>query len=154
MVNMRTLLAVPFAALASQVAIAAPARRQLGDLQCNIDRGEIIFNVGQLASTVASISNATGFASANNTADADLKTLQTGVQGVAGAVKGIILTLANGENAPPDLRTQVAHNLTDIRLALGNLSSSDNTTSALLNMANTQLINADLAATGVFTNCK
>ncbi|KAI0356985.1 hypothetical protein OH77DRAFT_1399927, partial [Trametes cingulata] len=133
---------------------SAPARRQLGDLQCNIDRGEIIFNVGQLAATVASLANGTGLMSANNTADADLKSLQTGVQGVAGAVQGIILALGTGKNAPPDLRNQVAHNLTDIRLALGNLSSSDNATATLLNTANVQFINADLAATGVFTNCK
>ncbi|OJT09526.1 hypothetical protein TRAPUB_13995 [Trametes pubescens] len=134
--------------------MAAPARRQLGDLQCNIDRAEIIFNVGQLSGTVANLSNATGLVSANATADADISALQTGVQGVGGAVKQILTALVSGENASPELRTQLGANLTQIRLALADLSSNHTMTAALLDTANTQFTNADLAATGVFFNCK
>lgn len=39
----------------------APAtRRQLGNLECNIDRGEIVFHVAQLGATISSLGNATG----------------------------------------------------------------------------------------------
>ncbi|EIW53436.1 uncharacterized protein TRAVEDRAFT_52566 [Trametes versicolor FP-101664 SS1] len=156
MVQLRILAAFSAYAilLASQVTIAAPARRQLGDLQCNIDRAEIIFNVGQLAGTVANLGNATGLVSANSTADADVTALQTGVQGVGGAVKQILTALVSGENAPPELRTQLGANLTQIRLALADLSSNHTMTAALLDTANTQFTNANLAATGVVTNCK
>ena len=41
--------------------MAAPTvhRRQLGNLECNIDRGEIVFHVAQLAGTVNVLGNAT-----------------------------------------------------------------------------------------------
>ena len=42
----------------------APAReiaaRQIGNLECNIDRGEIVFHVAQLAGTVNALGNAKG----------------------------------------------------------------------------------------------
>ena len=40
---------------------AAPTthRRQLGNLECNIDRGEIVFHVAQLAKTIQLLGNAT-----------------------------------------------------------------------------------------------
>ena len=34
-------------------------RRQLGNLECNIDRGEIVFHVAQLARTANALGNAT-----------------------------------------------------------------------------------------------
>ncbi|KAI0634189.1 hypothetical protein C8Q77DRAFT_734226 [Trametes polyzona] len=140
-------------ALVSQVA-AAPSRRQLGNLQCNIDRAEFIFNVGQLSGSVSSLTNATGLVAANSTVDADIAALQTGVQGVSGAAKQIILDLVNGENAPPELRDQIGGNLTQISLALEDLSSNDTATAALLDTVNTQFDNADLAGAGVVFNCK
>ncbi len=37
----------------------APARRQLGNLECNIDRAEIVFHVAQFAGTVNTLGNNT-----------------------------------------------------------------------------------------------
>lgn len=42
---------------------------------------------------------------------------------MGGAVKQILTALVSGENAPPELRTQLGANLTQIRLALADLSS-------------------------------
>ncbi|KAI0672368.1 hypothetical protein C8Q78DRAFT_1077896 [Trametes maxima] len=156
MVQLRNLATYAASAvlMASQLTAAAPSRRQLGDLQCNIDRAEIVFNVGQLSSTVASLANATGLVSANSTADADVDALQKGVDGAGGAIKQILVALINGDKASPDLRDQVGGNLTDISLALADLSSNDTDTSAILDAANTQFTNAALAANGVVTNCK
>ncbi|KAI0772751.1 hypothetical protein BD413DRAFT_612249 [Trametes elegans] len=146
--------AVCAAFLTHPLANAAPARRQLGDLACNINRGEIIFNVAQLAATVESLGNATGLVSANATAEADVQALQTGALGAGGAIKAIALALFTGDTASPDLRAQVGRNLTAVSLALADLSSNDTATTAVLSKAHDQLTNAALAATGVATNCK
>ena len=51
-----------------QVSIAsnlvAPARRQLGNLECNIDRAEIIFHVATLSGIAASLGNNTNLVAA------------------------------------------------------------------------------------------
>ena len=51
-------------------------------------------------------------------------TLQTGAQGAGEAIKEILIALINGENADPNIRDQVGGNLTAIRDALADLSSS------------------------------
>ena len=110
-------------------------------------------------------------------------TLQTGAQGAGEAIKEILIALINGENADPNIRDQVGGNLTAIRDALADLSSyvfhpppfellksgsrdrahlvavnlicrKDNSTSALLDTANTEFINSVNAANGVVNNCK
>ncbi|KAI0752631.1 hypothetical protein C8Q80DRAFT_1267153 [Daedaleopsis nitida] len=134
---------------------AAPAtRRQLGNLECNIARGEIVFHVAQLAATVNSLANATDLMAANSTTDADIQAMQTGAQGAGAAVKQILLGLINGDPATPELRDSVGKNLTVVNFALLDLSSKDNTTSVLLAQANTELTNAALAGNGVLNNCK
>ncbi|TFK83047.1 hypothetical protein K466DRAFT_499214, partial [Polyporus arcularius HHB13444] len=131
-----------------------PARRQLGNLQCNINRGEIVFHVAQLASTVSSLGNATGLVATNNSTDDDVAALQSGAVGAGGAIKQILSALVTGDDADPDLRNQVGGNLTTVLLALTDLNSTDPTASALLAQANEQLTNSVLAANGVVNNCR
>ncbi|KAI1792783.1 hypothetical protein LXA43DRAFT_972420 [Ganoderma leucocontextum] len=139
---------------ASMLANGAPARRQLGNLECNIDRAEIVFHVAQFAGIVNTLGNNTHLVAANKTVKHDVMTLQTGAQGAGGAIKQIVLALVNGDKADPNLRTQVGGNLTAIRDALADLSSKDNSTSALLDTANTEFVNSVNAANGVVNNCK
>ncbi|KAI0690562.1 hypothetical protein C8T65DRAFT_745764 [Cerioporus squamosus] len=138
----------------AHAAPTTPTRRQLGNLECNIDRGEIVFHVAQLASTASSLANATGLVAMNNSADLDISALQSGAFGAGGAIKQILLALVNGDTADPGLRDQVGGNLTTVLTALSDLNSTDPTASALLAQANTQLTNAVLAANGVVNNCK
>ncbi|RPD61776.1 hypothetical protein L226DRAFT_506697 [Lentinus tigrinus ALCF2SS1-7] len=143
-----------FALTALMFTHAAPTRRQLGNLECNIDRGEIVFHVAQLGATVSSLGNATGLVAANSSTDADIQAMQSGATGAGGAIKQILLALINGDNADPSLRDQVGGNLTMVLTALSDLNSTDPTASALLAQANTQLVNAVLAGNGVVNNCK
>ncbi|KAH9924968.1 uncharacterized protein BXZ73DRAFT_79102 [Epithele typhae] len=135
---------------------AAPiaTRRQLGNLECNIDRGEIVFHVADLGKTVSSLAKASDLQAANNTANGNLQAMQDGVQGASAAINGILLGLISNQPADPALRDAVGGNLTEILTGLQDLSSSNNKTNALLTKANQQLTNAVLAGNGVVNNCK
>ncbi|KAI0767516.1 hypothetical protein C8Q74DRAFT_1370286 [Fomes fomentarius] len=141
--------------MTSLFAQAAPAsRRQLGNLECNIDRGEIVFHVATLGATAAHLANATGLTAANGTVEEDVQAIKDGAEGAGAAIKQILIALVNNEAAGADLRDAVGGNLTQVSVALGDLASSDNRTSALLQKASQQLTNAALAGDGVVNNCK
>ncbi|OBZ76541.1 hypothetical protein A0H81_03144 [Grifola frondosa] len=127
------------------------ARRQVGDLQCNINRAEIVFNLAQMEATV---SNLTMQLASNSTAAELIGVAADGVSGAQGAVKTILLALINGETAPAEARDEVGGNLTSVFFALGNITSTDPETSANLEKAQTELTNAGLAGNGVVNNCK
>ena len=59
----------------------------------------------------------------NATAEADVDAMRSGAEGAGLAIKNILLALINGEAASPDLRDAVGGNLTQIALALQDLSS-------------------------------
>ena len=52
-----------------------------------------------------------------------LKKMQEGTAGVGGAITGILKALVAGQKAPPELRDQVGGNLTNVLLALQEVTS-------------------------------
>ncbi|KAI0719803.1 hypothetical protein C8T65DRAFT_756521 [Cerioporus squamosus] len=129
------------------------SRRQLGNLQCNIDRGEIFFHVAQLGQTAAALGNATALVASKNTTHADIMAMKSGAAGAGEAIKLILTGVLNGKAANPLFRDQVGGNFTMFLNALNDLNSTHPTTSALLKTANSQYTNSLLAAEGVVNNC-
>ncbi|RDX52501.1 hypothetical protein OH76DRAFT_162190 [Lentinus brumalis] len=139
--------------LMSAPAAPTASRRQLGNLQCNIDRGEIFFHVAQLGQTAASLDNATALVALNNSTHADIMAMKAGAAGAAEAIKLILTGVLNGKAANPLFRDAVGGNFTMVLNALNDLNSTHPTTAALLKTANTQYTNSLLAAEGVVNNC-
>ncbi|OBZ77016.1 hypothetical protein A0H81_03138 [Grifola frondosa] len=142
----------PFVLLIAAMLVgAAPlVNRQIGDLQCNIDRLGIVADLTKLSTTVKSLTTSL----ASDATNAPIaQAAQDGVTGAQGAIKTIAAALFTGQTAPADARDQVAGNLTAIGAALGNITSTDSTVTASVQKAQTQLSSAVTAGEGVVSNC-
>ncbi|KAI0356983.1 hypothetical protein OH77DRAFT_1400029 [Trametes cingulata] len=141
--------------LAGSQIYAAPAgdiaARQIGNLQCNIDRLSIVAGLADTQKTLKTLS--TELAS-DETAASSIKSIQDNVSGAQGAILVIGKALLTGQKAPAEARDQVLGNLTAAHDALTAINSTDTTAAADLQKALTQLTNAQLAGQGVVNNCK
>ncbi|KAI0664135.1 hypothetical protein C8Q70DRAFT_1049649 [Cubamyces menziesii] len=130
---------------------AAPASgliaRQIGDLQCNIDRLSI---VADLAATQNTLKKVQTDVASDATASSSVQSAIDSIDGAQGAIGVIAKALLTGQTAPAEARTQVQGNLTAAHDALTSIDSS----SADLQKALTQLGNAEIAGEGVVNNCK
>ncbi|RPD75977.1 hypothetical protein L226DRAFT_534040 [Lentinus tigrinus ALCF2SS1-7] len=152
--------------LAGSQIYAAPANeivaRQIGNLQCNINRLQIVTGLAGLQGTLKNLASE----SASDAATAaSVQTAQDSVTGAQGAIGVIAKALLTGQTAPAAARDQVAGNLTAAQGALTAINScssadvvyfhrSDTTVSATLQKALTQLGDAATAGEGVVSNCK
>ncbi|KAI0327523.1 hypothetical protein GY45DRAFT_1109795 [Cubamyces sp. BRFM 1775] len=131
--------------------LAAPASgliaRQVGDLQCNIDRLSI---VADLAATQNTLKKVQTDVASDATASSSVQSAIDSIDGAQGAIGVIAKALLTGQAAPAEARTQVQGNLTAAHDALTSIDS----TSSNLQKALTQLGNAELAGEGVVNNCK
>ncbi|OCH86697.1 hypothetical protein OBBRIDRAFT_211555 [Obba rivulosa] len=124
---------------------AAPLRsRQIGDLQCNIDRLEIVGDLGGLQNTLATLSKEV----TDPTTSTAIQSAISDVTGAQGAIGVIAKALLTGQDAPADARDQVAGNLTSAQNTL-----SDSAAASELQKAQTQLTNSITAGDGVVSNC-
>ncbi|KAH9848514.1 hypothetical protein C2E23DRAFT_739342 [Lenzites betulinus] len=122
--------------------------RQIGNLQCNVDRLSIVAGLAQTQSTLKKLT-------ANSTATASsVQTVIDSVSGAQGAIGVIGKALLTGQAAPAEARTQVQGNLTAAHDALAAINSTDATAAAGLQKALTQLSKAETAGEGVVANCK
>ena len=120
--------------------LAPLERRQVGDLQCNIDRLSTVANLAKTTKAVQQLSSAgakyvqaywisirsffylfftrsdASVTSAASAAMSGLTTAQQGIETIASA-------LLQGQTAPADARTQVGNGLTAASQALGNVTS-------------------------------
>ncbi|KAJ7215348.1 hypothetical protein GGX14DRAFT_359577, partial [Mycena pura] len=90
-------------------------QRQLGSIQCNLDRVKILADLVQANSAVSAIDTSDA---ATGTAVA---AAQAGLKKVNGAIENIALALVTGKAAPADARTAVSEGLNETRSALAGI---------------------------------
>ncbi|KAJ3991675.1 hypothetical protein F5050DRAFT_1812286 [Lentinula boryana] len=99
---------------------AAPLKsRQIGDVQCNVARLQI---VSDLAQTGNLLSKVTGTDAATTSAVA---TAQSGLTSAGDGIKTIAAALLQGQTAPADARNQTGEGLETALTALSGLNSTD-----------------------------
>ncbi|KAI0048666.1 hypothetical protein FA95DRAFT_1490529 [Auriscalpium vulgare] len=129
--------------------VSVPLRsRQIGNLQCNLDRAGIVLSLAGAKGTVSDL------ATSNTTDASNIQTVANGIAGAQGAIGVIGKALITGQTAPADARTQVGGNLTQAITTLANIKSDDADTSSKLATAAKQLNDSATAGAGVVSNCK
>jgi hypothetical protein len=152
------------------VCSAAPiAARQIGNLQCNLDRLEIVANLAKTQSTLKDLATAvssyaprslslspslTDYARSDATASAAVKSTTDSVSAAQGAIGEIGKALITFKAAPPQARITVQSSLLAANGTLAGVTSSDAATKTLLTQAQAVLITAIGAGDGVVSNCK
>ncbi|KAJ7983113.1 hypothetical protein DFH06DRAFT_1318574 [Mycena polygramma] len=110
---MARISSILFVLFVAASAVAAPLhRRQTGDLNCNLARLKIIFDVAQTQKLVAQI-NSTDLTTASSVAVA-----QTGLTSMNDAIQEILAALVNNQTAPTNFRDQVSQGINATRSAL------------------------------------
>ncbi|KAA1474615.1 hypothetical protein DENSPDRAFT_931784 [Dentipellis sp. KUC8613] len=123
--------------------------RQIGNIQCNLDRAGIVLQLGKAKSTVDDLASSPALQNVS-----DIQTVQDGIAGAQGAVGVIAKALLSGQTAPADARDQVAGNLTSATTALSTITSTDADATDSLAKAQQQLNSAISFGQGVVANCK
>lgn len=127
------------------------SRRQIGDLQCNLDRLAVIASVGQ------TISNIQQIASVGSSDPAVTNATTTALNGLSSAESGIqtiLEAIFAGQKAPADARDQVGDGLTVAQNALDSINSTDPAVTSAVSTAESSLHDAEVAADDVVDNCK
>ncbi|KAJ7667097.1 hypothetical protein B0H17DRAFT_1252110, partial [Mycena rosella] len=124
-------------------------QRQVGDLQCNIDRFKIVTSLAATGSAVGKID--TTYVHDPATAAA-VTAAQTGLSSAGDGIKTIALSLVTGQAAPATARTQVQQGLLDAQTALTGIT--DATVNATLADAQSKLASTIQDGTAVVTDCK
>ncbi|KAI8989179.1 hypothetical protein BD414DRAFT_486325 [Trametes punicea] len=141
--------------LATSQILAAPAKeitvRQIGDLQCNVDRLSI---VAGLATTQGTLKTLSKELASDTTAASSIESAIDSISGAQGAIGVIAKALLTGQAAPAAARDQVLGNLTAAHDTLASINSTSGAASTELQKALTELTNAQLAGEGVVNNCK
>ncbi|KAJ6450904.1 hypothetical protein C8R45DRAFT_1223956 [Mycena sanguinolenta] len=128
-------------------ATAAPMqRRQTGDLDCNLARLKIIFDVAGTQQLVSQI-NTTDLDTASAVAVA-----QTGLQSVNSAIQMILGAIFSGQTAPASFRDQVSAGLDLADSALSNIT--DPNLNSTVTAARTRLLTAGADGDMVVAACK
>ncbi|KAF7354638.1 hypothetical protein MSAN_01377300 [Mycena sanguinolenta] len=136
-----------FSLVAAVCVVAAPMKtRQTGDLDCNLARLKIIFDVAGTQQLVSQI-NATDLSTASAVAVA-----QTGLQSVNGAIQVILAAIFSGQTAPANFRDQVEAGLNLANSALSNIT--DPSLNATVTAARTRLLTAGADGDMVVAACK
>ncbi|KAJ3868103.1 MAG: hypothetical protein NXY57DRAFT_958873 [Lentinula lateritia] len=110
---------------------AAPLKsRQIGDIQCNVARLQI---VSDLAETGNLLSKINGNDAATTSA---VSTAQSGLSSAGDGIKTIAAALIEGQTAPADARDQTADGLQTALTALSGLNSTDPAVASTLSKLN------------------
>ncbi|EMD36804.1 hypothetical protein CERSUDRAFT_83818 [Gelatoporia subvermispora B] len=129
---------------------AAPLNsRQIGDVQCNVNRLLIVGDLGGLKNTLSTLSKQV----TDPTSNAAVQEAATDVSGAQSAIGVIAAALLTGQDAPAAARDQVAGNLTSAQSALSSVTTSDSAAASTLQKAQTQLTDAINAGEGVVNDC-
>ncbi|KAJ7268215.1 hypothetical protein B0H12DRAFT_97026 [Mycena haematopus] len=128
------------------VAAAPMHRRQTGDLDCNLARLKIIFDVAATQKLISQI-NSTDIDTASAVAVA-----QVGLQSVNSAIQDILAAIFTGQTAPADSRDQVSAGLDLANSALSNIT--DTSCNATVTAAQTRLLAAGADGDMVVSDCK
>jgi hypothetical protein len=128
--------------LTDALPVLAPlATRQVGNLQCNINRLQIVTDLSSTKKAVSQLGAADAIASSvsswfsrlayadvcrlnrNTTAAAAVQTVTDGINGAQGAIGVIAKALLTGQTAPAEARQEVQGNLTSAQGALNSISA-------------------------------
>ncbi|KAJ3490025.1 hypothetical protein NLI96_g1710 [Meripilus lineatus] len=143
-----------FGLLWASMAGAAPLQlesRQIGGIQCNVNRLQIVSDLTGAKATAKTLTAAL----ASDQASSDL--MSTVTQGISDAQAGIgkiAQALFTGQQAPAEDRDQVASGLGAAIDAAGSLDTTDDATSQDVTKLQQQLAKAATAGKGVVANCK
>ncbi|KAK7052224.1 hypothetical protein R3P38DRAFT_1639084 [Favolaschia claudopus] len=143
MVRISAVVTLTFAALAAAVPMH---RRQTGDLDCNLARLKIIFDVAASKKLVSQI-NATDLATASAVAVA-----QTSLDSVNSGIQDILTAIFDAKNAPALSRTQVSDGLDAARSALAIIN--DPSLNATVAAAQARILTAGQDGDKVVAECK
>ncbi|KAJ6615518.1 hypothetical protein B0H10DRAFT_1801369 [Mycena sp. CBHHK59/15] len=129
--------------------LAAPLhQRQVGDLQCNVDRFKIVSSLAATGKAVKAI-DTTDPATASAVTAA-----QAGLTSAGDGIKTIALSLVTGQAAPADARTQVGAGLTAAKTALAGITECVPAAAATVAAAQTQLATTIQDGGDVVADCK
>ncbi|KAK7678074.1 hypothetical protein QCA50_013479 [Cerrena zonata] len=143
---------VLFVALSAVFVQAAPlATRQIGNLQCNLDRIKIVSDLAQAKKTTQTLTTQLGSDPAGSQG---ISAVSDGLSNAQAGIATIAKSLFTGQAAPADARQQVADGLTAAGTALASINSTDPTVTSNLDKLQTQLTSAGTAGEGVVSNCK
>ncbi|KAI0786988.1 hypothetical protein C8Q75DRAFT_808064 [Abortiporus biennis] len=126
-------------------------RRQIGNLQCNIDRLKIVADLAGAKSTAQTLTQQLASDAAGSQS---ISTVSDGISSAQSAIGQIAAALLTGQQAPAAARDQVAAGLTQATQALANITSTDAAVTQNLSKIQGQLSKAADAGNGVVTNCK
>ncbi|KAJ7618472.1 hypothetical protein FB45DRAFT_931724 [Roridomyces roridus] len=144
---MARMLSVFFALFVALSAVAVPVeRRQTGNLECNINRAQIVVALAQTGSAVKAINGTDAATEAQKTA------AQTGLTSSGEGIAQIAVALVAGQAAPAAARLQTQQGLLDAQAALGNIT--DPTVADAVSAAQSKLATAITAGNNVVANCK
>ncbi|THH17992.1 hypothetical protein EW146_g2915 [Bondarzewia mesenterica] len=131
-------------------ATASPlARRQIGNVQCNVDRLEFVVGLQETSDQVDVLAAELG----NTTFASAVTTAQEGIHATFIAADGIANAVFKNTTAPPELRGQVGGNITVIAQALSSINTTDSAANTTLQQALTLLRGAAFAADSVVEDC-
>ncbi|KAJ7304633.1 hypothetical protein DFH08DRAFT_793627 [Mycena albidolilacea] len=139
-------LSLLVAAYAAAAPMAPMHRRQTGDLDCNLARLKIVFDVAATQKLVSQI-NSTDLATASAVAVA-----QAGLQSVNSAIQDILAAVFAGQTAPADSRDQVSQGLNTANSALNLIK--DPSLNATVTEAQKRLLTAGADGDKVVAECK
>ncbi|KAJ7911087.1 hypothetical protein B0H13DRAFT_2191855 [Mycena leptocephala] len=144
---MARISSILFAICVAACAVAAPMhRRQTGDLDCNLARLKIVFDVAATQKLVSQI-NATDLETATSVAVA-----QAGLQSVDSAIQDILAAIFSGQTAPANSRDQVSQGLNAANSALSMIK--DPSLNATVTEAQARLLSAGVDGDNVVADCK
>ncbi|KAJ7097429.1 hypothetical protein C8R44DRAFT_370067 [Mycena epipterygia] len=144
---MARILSLFLAFFIASASVAAPVeQRQVGDLDCNVDRLKIVADLVAAGSAVKQIDTTNP-----DTATA-VAAAQAGLQTAGDAIKDIALALVTGQAAPESSRTGVSQGLNDTRSALSGIT--DPTVNSTVAAAQNKVQSAIDAGNDVIADCK
>ncbi|THH19535.1 hypothetical protein EUX98_g8755 [Antrodiella citrinella] len=135
--------------------VAAPlyqhTARQIGDLQCNIDRLKI---VGDIVAATATTNTLKSQLASDANGSTQIAAVSSGLGNVSSGIDTIAAALFTGQDAPAAARDQVAQGLTAAITAANSITSTNSQVTSNVNKLKTQLQAAESAGNGVVANCK
>ncbi|KAH8102138.1 hypothetical protein BXZ70DRAFT_930442 [Cristinia sonorae] len=132
---------------------AVPAHisaRQVGDLQCNIDRVKVTGSVFQALQTTRSLTQQLQNDAAGT---ALLTTINQGLLGAEDGIADLVTALFAGQTAPESAVDQVGGGLTLAFDAASNITSADPAVTDSVNKLKNELLQASFAGDNVLDEC-
>ncbi|KAI0062478.1 hypothetical protein BV25DRAFT_635866 [Artomyces pyxidatus] len=124
-------------------------RRQIGSVQCNLDRLQIVVDLQESADAVNELATEL----MNTTSSANVTVAQTGIHDAQLAIDQIVAAIFANQTADPALRDQVGNNITIAFEALLGINTTCPTANATLTNAISLIQESGNAGNDVLRDC-